>query len=226
MFNSQYWKIKLVYIGFGSIVGCLCTIIGMLASPATAQRDKFQEIECTKLTLIDPLSGEIAAELSNDVSGGLLYLHGVKENKAGAKLYVDRHGGNLIMFSNEKGGDVHRSASIRTTEDGAGAVKINHRNGGGVFIATTDIGGALSINGPNHNKSLSFIGVTDNGESGLIKAKRIEIGKEVGSAELKADKNGGRLDVFGRVDNKRRAAVSISENGNGAVSAWDKNGYR
>ncbi len=39
MCNSQHWKIKLVYIGFGSLFGCLCTIIGMLASPATAQKN-------------------------------------------------------------------------------------------------------------------------------------------------------------------------------------------
>lgn len=54
MFTLQNLKTKLVYIGFGSFFGCLCTIIGMLLSPVTAQRDKFGEIECTSLTVKGP----------------------------------------------------------------------------------------------------------------------------------------------------------------------------
>lgn len=219
----------------------------MFASPVTAQKIKVQEIECTKLTLIDPVAGIKTAELTTGKHGGLLYLFGSTENRGAAKLYADKEGGELVIFSNERAGENHISASIRTTKDGAGAVKINHRNGagvfivaddgtgavkidhkngGGVFIATTDIGGSLQINGPNHNKSLALIGVSDDGKSGLIKASRNENGMRVSSAELKADKNGGRLDVFGRVDNKSRAAVSINEHGSGAVSTWDKNLYR
>lgn len=36
MLQLQNWKIKSVYIGFGSFFGCLCAIIGILASPVTA----------------------------------------------------------------------------------------------------------------------------------------------------------------------------------------------
>ena len=45
MFNSNNWQIKLVYAGLGGLL----MLIGMLLSPVTAQRDKFGEIECTKL---------------------------------------------------------------------------------------------------------------------------------------------------------------------------------
>lgn len=226
MFNCQHWKIKFVYIGFGSFFGCLCTIIGMLASPATAQKDKFREIECTKLTLIDPLTGKTTAELRTERHGALLSLYGRKDNRGGAKIAVSKNGGELIMFSNEKDGGAHVSAALMTSENGTGSVSVDHKNGGGVFITATDIGGGLRTTGPNHDKSLAFIGVTDDGKSGVIIANRYDHGKEIGSAELKANKNGGRLDVFGKVDNKSRAAVSINEYGNGVVSTWDKNGYR
>ena len=60
----QNWKVKLVYIGFGTVFGCLCTIMGMLASSVTAQRDKFGEIECTKLAVVDQ-QGNPKVELSS-----------------------------------------------------------------------------------------------------------------------------------------------------------------
>ena len=226
MFIRQHWKIKLVYIGIGSLFGCLCTIIGMLASPATAQRNKFQEIECTKLILIDPITGKVTAELRTGAHGGQLELNGGNENRGGVKLAVDRYGGEIFMFSNEKAGDTHISAALRTSEDGTGSFSVNQKNGAGVFMSATKRGGGVLIDGANHDNSLVSISVTDDGESGLISVKRYDHGKEIGSAQLKANENGGRLDVYGKVDNKSRAAVSINEYGNGAVSTWDKNGYR
>ena len=49
MFTSKDWTIKLVYAGFGF----LFAVIGMLLSPVTAQRDKFGEIECRLLTVVN-----------------------------------------------------------------------------------------------------------------------------------------------------------------------------
>ena len=43
---------------------------------------------------------------------------------------------------------------------------------------------------------------------------------------MNVDEHGGQVDVFGKVDNKTRVVVGINEYGNGAVSTWDKNGYR
>lgn len=227
MFNSLNWKIKLVYIGVGSLFGCLCTIIGMLASPATAQRNKFQEIECTKLTLIDPITGKITAELRTDEHGGLLYLFGSNENRGGVRLGVDNDGGGLTMFSNLKIGSAHVSASMGTSKEGAGVVSINHKNGGGVFISATKRGGGfLHTKGANHDNSLVSIGITDDRDGGLISVNRYEHGREIGSAQLSANRNGGRLSIYGKTDDNSRVVVGINEYGNGVVSTWDKNGYR
>ena len=268
MFNSQHWKIKLVYIGFGSLFGCLCTIIGMLASPATAQRDKFQEIECTKLTLIDPLTGKSTAVLWTGAHGGQLALNGGNENTGGVKLAVDRYGGGIIMFRNENDGDAHASATIQTTADGTGSFSIYQKNGGEVSLGATDHGGYVLIYGAKHNKKLASMGVTDDGESGLVSVKRYDRGTRIGLTEIAVDLEGGRFDVFGKdgqsvagiranddggrvyaygKDGKSKAAlgiheyggrvdlhgrgegkvaIGINEYGNGAVSTWDKNGYR
>ncbi len=227
VFNSQHWKIKLVYIGFGSLLGCLCTIIGMLASPATAQKDKFGEIECTKLTLIDPITGNTTAELRTDEHGGLLYLFGSNENRGGVRLGVDNHGGGLTMFSNLKISSAHVSASMGTSKEGTGVVSINHKNGGGVFISATKRGGGfLHTKGANHDNSLASIGASDDGESGLITVSRYKHGKENGVVQLLANNNGGAVSIYGKTDEKSRVVVGINEYGNGFVSTWEKNGYR
>ena len=43
-------------------------------------------------------------------------------------------------------------------------------------------------------------------------------------ARLEETKYGGRVSVFSQ--GEHRAVMSVDENGNGAVSTWDKNGYR
>ncbi len=227
MFNTGSWKQKAGLMALGSVF----TIIGMLFAfgmlpSVTAQRDKFGDIECTKLTLIDALTGKTTAKLETDEHGGLLYLYGANDNRGGAKLTVDLHGGKLIMFSNEKVGDAHVSAMLRTSEEGTGSCAVWHKNGAWTSISATENGGYVSIYGSNPKKLLASIGVTDDGESGLISVRRYDYGKEIGAAQLKTDENGGRLDVFGKVDGKSRAAVSINEYGNGVMATWDKNGYR
>ena len=227
MFNTGSWKQKAGLMALGSVF----TIIGMLFAfgmlpSVTAQRNKFQEIECTKLTLIDSVTGKTTAKLETDEHGGLLYLYGANDNRGSAQLSVDKNGGRLFMFSNEKLGNAHISISMGTSEDGTGVVSINHRNGGQSFISATNNGGFVSISGGNHKNNLASIAVTDDGDSGMISVYRYDRGKQIGVAQLTANKNGGRLDVFGKVDDKSRAAVSINEYGNGVVSTWDKNGYR
>ena len=46
------------------------------------------------------------------------------------------------------------------------------------------------------------------------------------SALMDVHEHGGRFGVFGRGSSKSRASMGVNEYGNGAVSTWDKNGYR
>ncbi len=49
--------------------------------------------------------------------------------------------------------------------------------------------------------------------------------REYQAVKLGTTEHGGRIDVFNK-QGKNRAAMSVNEYGNGAVSTWDKNGYR
>ena len=147
MFKVQNWKVKLVYAGFGCLFGSLCTIMGMLASPVTAQRDKFGEIECTRLVVVDPETG-----------------------KTGAVLFVDEDGGTVAAFGKEG--------------ESAAALRVNE-----------------------HGGRVSAIG--KDGQSGAL---------------FRVTEHGGRVHLQGKGEGK--AVMSINEYGNGAVSTWDKNGYR
>ena len=49
-------------------------------------------------------------------------------------------------------------------------------------------------------------------------------GKGKGRAVMGSDEHGGRVGVFGK--GKGEAGMHINEYGNGAISTWDKNGYR
>ena len=69
MFTLQNWKVKLAYAGFGCLFGSICTIMGMLASPVTAQWDKFGIIECSVLRVVDE-DGNPGVVLSAGKLGG------------------------------------------------------------------------------------------------------------------------------------------------------------
>ena len=184
MFTLKNWKTKFVYIGFGSLFGCLCTIIGMLASPVTAQRDKFGDIECTSLRVVDAdgvaqviLSTsmlDMAAPrgvvwIGNDILGGRVGIVGI-DGKLHANLGVDGDGGH---------------------------VRISGKNGNStVSLLVGDHGGAVGAFGKD-GKMWAWLGTTE---------------------------HGGRVAVYGKGEGT--AVMGINEYGNGAVSTWDKNGYR
>ena len=203
MFTLQNWKSKLVYIGFGSFFGCLCTIMGMLASPVTAQRDKFGHIECTSLTIVDETgkglvelgirpvlsleSGKLKAIIGR--SGSVIVYNA--DRKAHAWLSFSEHGGSIGAFSND-----FLSSVYLNFDDHGGGLEVSGKNGGRVHLRVNDDGGAVSAYGKD--------------------------GKP--RARLRVDEHGGVVQVEGKGEGA--AVMGINEYGNGAVSTWDKNGYR
>ena len=112
------WKNSLVCAAFGSIF----TIFGMIFSPLDAQRDKFGEIECTKLTVIDSDNGNPLVKLDRgDMHVGRIMIFGKKTDRLGefVRLSVDEHGGELLLFGNS---DTEAKAIIEVNEYGNGAV--------------------------------------------------------------------------------------------------------
>ena len=142
MFSREHWQIKLVYSGFGALL----LFIGMLLSPVTAQRDKFGEIECRRLTVVDA-DGKRRVIISSSEHGGRVSTYG-KDGKPAVALGVTENGGRVFTLG----------------KNGKPTVALGNYEHGG------------------------FVQVKGKGEG--------------------------------------MAVMSINDYGNGAVSTWDKNGYR
>lgn len=95
MFNSNNWQVKLVYAGFGGFL----MLVGMVLSPVTAQREKFGEIVCTKLSVVDR-AGVPRVVLSTNVYDGL---HAGR-NKRIVTITSGEIGGSKIEAFGEHGG--------------------------------------------------------------------------------------------------------------------------
>ena len=142
MFSFQNWQQKLAFAGFA----CLFTIIGMLLSPVTAQRDKFGDIECTSLKVVgadgfsrvsigagslggyvvvydDDISGASKAELNISPRGGYIKANG-KDGVSTVVIDFNAHGGILLAHGKGKG-----KVAIEINENGNGAVSTWDNNG-------------------------------------------------------------------------------------------------
>ena len=104
----------------GGVIGSLLT--ALLVSPVTAQRDKFGEIECTSLRVVDA-AGKTAALLSVDEDGGSVGAFG-KDGKSRASLGVIEHGGFVQVKGKGEG-----MAVMSINEYGNGTVFTRDKNG-------------------------------------------------------------------------------------------------
>ena len=123
MFGNQNWKVKVAYAGFGCLFGSLCTIMGMLASPVTAQRDKFGNIECISLRIVDG-DGETKVALGVGERGGFVGVFDKDGEEWKAALSGYEHGGFVVVA----GKDGVRNAQLSVNERG-GAVRVYGKDG-------------------------------------------------------------------------------------------------
>lgn len=79
----------------GGVIGSLLT--ALLVSPVTAQKDKFGEIECTKLTVVDE-AGQQNVVIAGGENGGLVTVSG-KDGKPAVDLRAYVHGGFIVVHS-------------------------------------------------------------------------------------------------------------------------------
>ena len=97
MCSNQNWNVKLAYVGFGCLFGSLCTIMGMLTSPVTAQRDKFDRIECMSLRVVDA-NGNPKVVLDLDEENGRVVVYGKVGVLPQVGLHGGEHGGRLDVW--------------------------------------------------------------------------------------------------------------------------------
>ena len=230
MFQIQHWKAKLAYAGFGCLFGSFCTIIGMLASPVTAQRDKFGEIECTKLTVVNE-RGNATIELGTHElpetgeDRAHVYVYG-KDGEPRLGLVVIEE--IATVFVNGDGGLASVTATdgvafVRTAGKGTidGAVISGNEHGGRVRVwSKRSFKPVVSI---GNNAFGGLIEVTGNSDP-VAKVFEQPIGPLAVDqfVNICTNPHSGVVKVRG----KGEGAVDmvISEYGNGAVYTWDKNG--
>ena len=95
MFNNQHWQIKLVYATFGL---SMCTIIGMLLSPVTAQK-AMETIQCSRLEVVDA-EGTVRVTITTDEQGGVVTAYG-KNGHSEASLRVEEDGGRVAVVGKD-----------------------------------------------------------------------------------------------------------------------------
>ena len=127
-------------------------------------------------------------------------------------------------------GDTFQSGAVRMhNTDGFSELQVFHRNGeGGVVLFSSDNIHSLSVYDDNlarEDRSPSATKMVGLGSYGGIPSVNVYGRDEKSNASMTTTEHGGRVDVFNK-QGEPRAGMGVNEYGNGAVSTWDRNGYR
>lgn len=236
----------------GGVIGSLLT--ALLVSPVTAKRDKFDEIECRRLTVVGT-DGKSLVVLDSSLLGGQVHIHSTKlidpnvlnlnMGFRSVMLGVDDHGGIIEIHGNQL--FTPKVTLGIDSDDGGGRIAVYGKN--------TTAGMERS---PFTRSRAAILDIDEHG--GRIEAvgaggKAILATKESGGiahvndhwysgAQLRVKEHGGEVvvtDVHGipnawlsvtehgahvsvKAKGEGAAAMTINKYGNGAVYTWDKNG--
>ena len=120
----------------GVVIGGL--IVALFTSPVTAQRDKFDTIQCRKLEVVNA-DGRMRVVLDVHEDGGGVYAFG-KDMKSVAALSTDEYGGTVKVYG--KDGEPKAGLSIRKH---GGRVSVQGKGDGMAVMAINEYGnGAMS----------------------------------------------------------------------------------
>lgn len=211
-------KQKLGYIILGAGILAIGIIIGQFVTPDIEAQSNgvFDKIQCREIEVIDK-DGETAIRLYTTKHGGDIRM----DSKDGriVTMSIDENGGSVYLFGKGKGdGGI---VSMHAGEDHASlGVRDRVLSDGGIWMYADDYGGRLDVKGKGlFDGGAVYIRIDSQGGG-------VEVsGNDGGSTKMGTDEHGGRVDVFNN-QGKNRAVMGVNEYGNGAVSTWDRNGYR
>ena len=216
-------KQKFIYMVFGTVIGIAGLAIGLCVSPLIAQKNVFGEITCTGLKVVSP-DGTERVILGHYFAGyyGIQVLgeDGVTRVYMGTAIGAgDRENGTINVWGENRSS----LATMGVSEYGGayggygGEVGVYGKFGSYAGMNIHQHGGNINVSG---NYTHAAIGITEHG--GKVHVYDEHSGK---AAQMFTTEHGGRVKVVNKEGNTR-AAIGINEYGNGAVSTWDKNGYR
>lgn len=148
-------------------------------------------------------------------SGGVVEVYGLGDNKSVARLGIIEDGGLVSVYN--KDGDL---SSILSTDDGGGGSVYAYGKDGQsrAVLHIGEYGGEFHAVDKDGRSVVSLV-ISEHGGTVQVRSKG-----EKAKGKLCVDEYGGRVSVSG--NGKGQAGMGINEYGNGAVSTWDKNGYR
>ena len=207
-----------LYAVIGGVVGAVLAMAAGHVVPIGAQNGDatFGAITCTELRVLD-VAGRTGTLVGHDDNGGYVVVYnkdfGTTTGVGVAQMSINESGDGELSALSAVG-----VAKMRADGDG-GAVEILGRSGA-IMMKFSEYGGRI-VAGGRKNSGLAQLGVGKRG--GWVSVSGA--GDSEGKARMSIDEDGGSVEVYGN-DGKQRVAIGVNEDGNGAVSTWDKNGYR
>ena len=167
----------------GGVIGSLLT--ALLVPPVTAQRDKFGEIECTSLRIVDG-AGAPMAMIGRDEHGGVVLALG-KDGKGAVALTLDEDGGGHVGLLDKDG---KPSVSLSSRESGGMVSVVGKNSKANAVIAIFQDGGRIGVCNKDGNR-VSMLGV----DSGVV-AQKVMVVDEAGVARVIIDATQSALGSF------------------------------
>ena len=193
---------EVLFAVIGGVVGAVLVMAVGLFSPLGAQNEvpdaEFGTITCSKL-VVRYDGSRLATEIDPSFVKVQANERSVRLNAFGVRVLGEDGKGSAYVTVDEDGGVVR----VEGKEDRMGSAKMAVGENGG-RRKWRSVKMAVGKNG-------GFVGVGGNAGGG---------------AEMITDEHGGHVSVYGKGSGEARAAMGVTEYGNGAVSTWDKNGYR
>ncbi|MDE0184060.1 MAG: hypothetical protein OXP71_01235 [Candidatus Poribacteria bacterium] len=229
MFSSKDLKVKLVYMGFGGMIAIIGMLIGIgMLSSVIAKNDKFGDIECSSLRVVDEdgitriilstddLAGyddeNIRVRITGDASDGDVYVHGKGGSKYGSASATLGIGKNRIEHTDP--------LKIEWRQHGYVGAYGGNPEVGSVELSINEHGGMVDVRGKDPITRGVFIGINQNENGGVVSV--YGMGDSKSEARLGISENGGGVDVFGK-DGELYVGLSTDERG-GHVNAYGKDG--
>ena len=209
-------KQKMGYILLGAFIMLIgMSIDNLTSSPVTAQTDG--EITCQKLTFVDE-TGEPLFTLNAESDGrtGSLSFRN-KDGKKAMKINNTRLGNSVYVYDRDEKAVVMLHGF--TLIGGVIYTKSSEGKSFSTSMSSGEHGGQVKVYG-KEGEGTAVISINEHGGRVQVSDKGGE-----GFATMSTTEHGGRVDVFNK-QGKNRAVMSVNEYGNGAISTWDKNGYR
>lgn len=199
MFRIQNWTQALGLMALGSVF----TIIGTLLSPVAAQRDKFGEIECTALNIVDS-NGIVSVAVGEGKNGGFVRLFD-KEKSTVTKLNFDGYGQVECRSVSVVDGNGDGQVALWSVFSGGRVDVFNNDGLSQATLRVTKHGGHIIANGYDGNASADLHVTEHGGRLDVFGTDRLA------KVSLHATEEGGLVDIWDNADGVSKAELREAE---------------